>query len=303
MSHSHEHSHEDSHDHPAYYMEQLCTIGVCGVLGLVAVLLYFQRTVDNQRMLDFILARYLHPYVLGCGIALLGVTALRGVFLWFSVGRRAAAHSHNHDHGEVCHHHDHDHDHDNPDHESSHEEHAEIHACGHDHGLEHGWNPWRYIVLCLPIMLFFLGLPNEGFRTLKAMDVEESNRDVSDKEGKPLSLNFKDLENWAYSEDKRDWSEGRTGVLKGQFAPGKSSQVFGLVRSKITCCAADVIQLHVAIISPESVGNIKPGSWVEVTGQIQYRKRKDRDEYVPVLKLRSASDVVPSTADDDPYLQ
>jgi hypothetical protein len=298
MSHSHEHS----HDRSTYYMEQLCTIGVCGVLGLVAVLLYFQRTADNQRMLDFILARYLHPYVLGCGIGLLGVTMLRGVFLWFSVGRLRAAHSHNHDHGEECHH-DHLHAHDDPDRESAQEEHADIHTCGHDHGHEHAWNPWRYIVLCLPIMLFFLGLPNEGFRTLKAMDVEESSRDVSDKEGKPLSLNFKDLEIWAYSEDKREWSEGRTGVLKGQFAPGKSSQMFGLVRSKITCCAADVIQLHVAIISPESVAYIKPGSWVEVTGQIQYRKRKDRDEYVPVLKLRSANDVVPSTADDDPYLQ
>lgn len=151
-------------------------------------------------------------------------------------------------------------------------------------------------------MLFFLGLPNEGFRTLKAMDVEESSRDVSDKAGRPLNLNFKDLENWAYSEDKREWSEGRTGVLKGQFAPGKNSQMFGLVRSKITCCAADVIQLHVAIISPESV-NYKSGTWVEVTGQIQFRKRKDRDEYIPVLKLGSAGDVVPTTPDDDPYLQ
>jgi uncharacterized membrane protein YcgQ (UPF0703/DUF1980 family) len=75
------------------------------------------------------------------------------------------------------------------------------------------------------------------------------------------------------------------------------------VRSKITCCAADVIQLHVAILSPENVGNIKSGAWVEVTGQIEYRKRKDRDEYLPVLKLRSASDVVLTTPDDDPYLQ
>ena len=149
-------------------------------------------------------------------------------------------------------------------------------------------------------MLFFLGLPNEGFRTLKAMDVEESTHDVADQGGKPIFLNFKDLENWAYSDQKY---EGRTGVLKGQFAPGKNSQMFGLVRSKITCCAADVIQLHVAIISPESVPSYKSGSWVQVTGQIQYRKRKDRDEYIPVLKLRSAGDVVPTTPDDDPYLQ
>jgi hypothetical protein len=152
-------------------------------------------------------------------------------------------------------------------------------------------------------MLFFLGLPNEGFRSLRAMDVEESSRQVSDKGGDVIHLNFKDLESWAYNEDRREWSEGRTGVLRGQFAPGKSSQAFGLVRSKITCCAADVIQLHVAILSPENVGNIKSGAWVEVTGQIEYRKRKDRDEYLPVLKLRSANDVVLTTPDDDPYLQ
>jgi uncharacterized membrane protein YcgQ (UPF0703/DUF1980 family) len=58
----------------------------------------------------------------------------------------------------------------------------------------------------------------------------------------------------------------------------------------------------VAIVSPESVADIKPMSWVKVTGQIQFRKRKDRDEYIPVLKLRSRQDVVPTERDEDPYL-
>jgi uncharacterized membrane protein YcgQ (UPF0703/DUF1980 family) len=150
-------------------------------------------------------------------------------------------------------------------------------------------------------MLFFLGLPNEGFRSIKATEIEESDRTVADK-GR-VSLNFKELDRSAYNETQRDFFEGKTGTLKGQFAPGKSSTTFSLVRLKITCCAADAIPLNVVIISPESVADIKPMSWVEVTGQIQYRKRKDRDEYVPVLKLHSLQDVVPTAPDDDPYLQ
>jgi hypothetical protein len=296
MSHSHEHSHDQS----TYYMEQLCTIGVCGLLGVVAILLYYQR------ILDFMLARYLHPYVLWSGIAILSLAALRGVFLWMSVGRASA--NHHHDHG-----HDHDHDHA---HEHSHDMHHEHMTHGHDldpvaaghdhgHGHEHGWNPWRYIVLCLPIMLYFLGLPNQGFTSAKAIDVEDSDKVVADKgEGKEaISLNFKDLESWAYSDNMREWSEGQTGQIKGQFAPGKSAHAFGLVRYKITCCAPDAIPLHVAILSPEPIAGIKSGTWVQVTGQIQYRKRKDRDEYAPVLKLRSAQDIVQTPPDDDPYLQ
>ena len=152
-------------------------------------------------------------------------------------------------------------------------------------------------------MLFFLGLPNEGFRSVKAMDVEESNRDVTNKSGDVIHLSFKELGIWANSEIQREDTEGRSGVLKGQFALGKSANTFGLVRFKITCCAADVIPLNVVIISPESVADIKPMSWVQVTGQIQYRKRKDREEYVPVLKMHSRNDILPIPPDDDPYLQ
>src|SRR5438552_3208076 len=301
MSHSHEHSHGHAHDHSTYYMEQLYTIGVCGTLGLVATLLYFQRNADNQRMLDFILARKFHPAVLACGIAILLLTALRGVFLWFSVARRAD-HHHGHDHGESCSHPlDHDHEHDEPDAIDCHHDHGDESGHHHDHGHEHRWNPWRYIVLCLPIMLFFLGLPNEGFRSIKATEIEESDRTVADK-GR-VSLSFKELDSSAYSEAKRDYFEGKTGTLTGQFAPGKSPTTFGLVRLKITCCSADAIPLNVVILSPESVTEVKPMSWVQVTGQIQYRKRKDREEYVPVLKLRSRQDIVPTAPDDDPYLQ
>ena len=36
-------------------------------------------------------------------------------------------------------------------------------AAGDDeHGHDHGWAPWRYMVLAIPVFLFFLGLPREG---------------------------------------------------------------------------------------------------------------------------------------------
>lgn len=168
--------HTHGEDRNTYYMEQLCTIGVCGLLGGVAVMLYYQN------ILRFILAEYLHVYVLWSGIALLALVALRAVGLWLSVG----AASSNHDAGHAHHHcHDHDHPHvhsnghahvhDEDGHspspvsgqlECQHEhEHgiAQMHDCGH----EHTWNPGRYIVLLLPIVLYFLHLPNAGFTASK----------------------------------------------------------------------------------------------------------------------------------------
>jgi hypothetical protein len=296
------HTHEHSHDQSTYYMEQLCTIGVCGLLGVVAVLAYYQKFLASTD--PPVLAPYLHRYVLWSGFAILGLVGIRGVSLWLSVGRRSADHQHSDDCG---HHHAHDLEDDDHDHEvcehhhdsDLEHDHEHAHDHGHDHGHEHGWNPWRYIMLCLPIILFFLGLPNGGFKSVKAMEVEESSRAIGDKSGDVIHLRFKELESWANNESQRETFEGRIGVLKGQFVLGKTPNTFGLVRFKMTCCAADAIPLNVAIISPESVANFKPMSWVQVTGQIQFRKRKDRDEYLPVLKLRSRSDIVTTDRDED----
>src|SRR5713226_9423621 len=150
--------------HSAYYMDQVCTLLVCGLLGIVAVMLYYQK------FLNFMLAHFLHSYVLWSGFVLLGLVGLRGILLWSSAGR----------------HHD-------------------------DHGHEHGWKPWRYGVMSLPIMLYFLGLPNQGFSSAKAIEVEESGHIVRDQGGEVIHLDFRDLERWAYDEAKREWSEGRTG--------------------------------------------------------------------------------------------
>jgi hypothetical protein len=313
MSHSHEHVHDER---SSYYTDQLCTIGVCGLLGGVAVMLYYQG------MIRFVLADYLHIYVLWSGFGLLGLTAIRAGFLWASVGRGGDAphHDHCHDDPDVCdhdhdhehehmeepaalaldHHHDHDHEHEHP-----HEEEtaAIVPNHGHDHGHSHAFRPWRYMVLCLPIMLYFLNLPNQGFSSFKALDVEESDHTVQDKGGRVIALDFKEMERWAYNEAQRDFFEGQKGRIKGQFAPGKSERTFGLVRQKITCCAADVIPLNVAIVCKEDVRDVTQGKWVEVTGQIQFRKRRDRDEYMPVLEVQSRNDIRTEGVDPESYLQ
>src|SRR6266404_1194424 len=161
-------AHTHGEDRTTYYTEQLCTIGICGLLGGVAVLLY------SQNILRFILATYLHVYVLWSGVVLLLLVALRALGLWRAAGTLAVNHDHAHDH---AHGHDHDHDHDHTHAHDEEEEHSHEHFPGcdheheHEHGLapahdcghEHSWNPGRYIVLLFPIVLYFLHLPNAGF--------------------------------------------------------------------------------------------------------------------------------------------
>jgi hypothetical protein len=408
MAHSH------TEDHTTYYMEQLCTIGICGLLGAVAVLLYYQ----NQ--LRYILApKFFLPVLLG-GLAILGLVVMRSLTFWASL-RKSRPHSHSHDHTgldnhghEHCHEHSHDNCHEH-DHEHEHE-HVEgeadtqgwhHHAHGPDCGHDHGWNPWRYIVLLLPIVLYFLHLPNAGFsaahsggRQVYAGDLDQgatngnyventglqvtkdtaqdvlrvvsvvrdspaekaqihvndlitqvapedgkSAKPVSLKgltlansikqvQGEPgtktkltlqpsgtegahdvvltresdiLNLRFKELEGAAYTPDAREYYQGRMVRIIGQYAPSGTDRMFTLVRFKITCCAADAIPLNVVILldpqSKEKLGPLPTHQWVEVTGRIEFLKRKDRDEFVTVLKVASPKDVRPVPPDSDPYVQ
>lgn len=163
---AHDHSHEDR---VSYFAEQLSTIGICGALGAVAIMLYSQDTLKL-----FLDSKFHLPVLLG-GIVLLGLVAVRAVAVWQLAGVPAANHNHDHqhDHGhEHGHHHDHDHAHEHGEacgHEHGDCGHIHDHAHDHghehanDHGHDHAWNPWRYAVLLLPIVLFFLGLPNQGF--------------------------------------------------------------------------------------------------------------------------------------------
>ncbi len=301
MAHDHHHHHGGT-----YYLDQLCTIAACGALGGVAIMMYWLRGPDGKSKLDYILApQFFIPVLLG-GIALIALVVVRAVTLWQEAGQSAGhTHDHNHDHQhDHAHTHDHEHDHEHGHehccghdhgHEHHHHDHAHEHAHAHDHGHEHGWTPARYAVLMLPIVLYFLNLPNSSFSTGHfEFDRQKVNSDIvtlDDKGGPILDLGFKELSNAAHFPETRQELEGKSGRLKGMYSPLGSDKEFTLFRVKMNCCAADAIPLEVRIISAENITRIPEKQWVEVTGQIQFRKIEGKDKYLPVLQLKSADQV------------
>jgi hypothetical protein len=301
MGHDHHHEH-DHHHGSTYFIDQLCTIGACAALGAVAILMYRASGPTGQRKLSYILAEQFFVPVLIGGIALLVLVAIRAVTLWREAGEaRAHVHEHHHHHHEHDHHHhDHDHAH-NHAHDHSHDHahaHSHSHEHSHDHGHEHGWTPARYAVLMLPIVLYFLNLPNSSFsaerfgRDLAANSLEGPTHLITD-QGQAYGLGFKELTAAAFFAEQRAAHEGKTGKLRGKFSPLASDKEFTLFRVKMNCCAADAIPVGVRIISAENITRFTPGQWVEAEGQIQFHKVVGQEKYMPVLLLKSADQVKP----------
>ena len=71
MAHDHHHHHGESLRD--YFVEQLLTIFVVGLLGAVAILLY------SSNRLKFVLAEQFHLPVLIGGIAVVALTAIRAL--------------------------------------------------------------------------------------------------------------------------------------------------------------------------------------------------------------------------------
>jgi len=123
-----------------------------------------------------------------------------------------------------------------------------------------------------------------------------------------MKLEFRSLEQAAYTAEQREHYSGRIVQVKGQFRPGSDDHSFSLVRYKINCCAADAIPLNVVIrLDPkckEGVRDVKALRWVDVTGQVQFLVRRDQPgEYVTVLTVAAPADIQETAADSNPYLQ
>ncbi len=171
-------------------------VGLSGMFGVICLCLWFWQT----QMLKTMLAEQFHIYVLLSGLALVIVAFTRGIILW-NQSRDPAfrpTHDHDHDHGHTHDHsqasHEHEHEHATavkdanlhagmttslPMAPACGHEHAPGESCGHDHAHghahshghahhdhdaadhDHGWAPWRYVVILVPIILFLLGLPDE----------------------------------------------------------------------------------------------------------------------------------------------
>ncbi len=113
------------------------------------------------------------------------------------------------------------------------------------------------------------------------------------------NLGFKELDKAALSAFTRQAYEGMTVRLRGQYVP-RMEKAFSLIRVKINCCAADAVPINVVIAldpqSKETVTDLQSMQWIEVTGQVTFHKRKDREEYVPVLQVASRAEGIRPTA-------
>jgi hypothetical protein len=306
------HSHDG--DRSAFYVEQLCTIGICGALGGVAIMLW------SRNLLQLILVPKFHIPVLLGGIALLVLVTVRAVTVWFAVEQPNAApdqdhcHDHDHDHGapnhehasEDPHHHGHHHAHAlGSAAEPHHHDHGHIH--GHDHGHAHGGAPWRYAVLLLPIVLYLLNLPNEALSGYHGQTVDAANVapvNLSGGEKGFINATFLELDRAASSPSGREYYEGRVVRLKGRFkASPTSTKRFTLFRDKMNCCAADVIRINLVAESPtDLMVRELEGQWVEVTGKVAFAKVHNKDQYITVLVMRTPDDLKQVPPDLNPYI-
>jgi hypothetical protein len=282
---AHDHSHDDRN---SYYLNQLFTIAVCGALGGVTVMLWY-----SGKLRFLVVERFWLPTLIG-GITLLVLVLVRAIAVWRSVDEsQHAGHSHDHDH-DHC---DHDHDHCNHDHAHEHTHVHEHGHHGHDHGHDHGWAPWRYVVLLVPVVLYFLNLPNEGFSAAYGDRLKDVQLDLpttlSEDKG-DFEIGFAELQQASLSPEQRDAYEGRTVTLIGQYSE-VSEKRFTLVRYKMACCARDAVPLNAVImIDPKSDQRIDRDKyrdkWVEVRGRIHFFAKPGSAEFITALILYPTKD-------------
>jgi hypothetical protein len=333
--HHHHHHHDHSHDNDSYYIDQLCMVGLAGGYGVIALCLYFWQ----RPMLELLLGPQFFLFVLLSGIALVSLAVVRGVSLWFQAGsvpphvhahehgkvnldlvQGADASAHKHEAGECCNHeHGHEHHHHHHHHDHSHDDH------------DHGWAPWRYVVLLVPVILFMLGLPNKPPEA-KADDVKVDytqealgdarliavaanplellcvakalQQDTLEKEklGAVQAVDFKELEEAAGKEERRELWENKTVEVRGQFATSpRNARAFSLVRYRIGCCAADAIQVSVPVLCREDLRGITHNSWVKVTGKVVFMQRDGAFKTVLLVPTRTKVELC--TPDLNPYVQ
>lgn len=312
MGHAHAHAHGEGEGN--FFLDQLFTILTCGAVGLVAVLMY------TTGMLSRILVPMFFGPVLAGGVAILVLVAVRAVAVWQLAGARRAVlaraeeHAHEHEHSHAGSGHSHDHDDENCSHDHAHS-HGE--ECGHDHahshgdGHDHGWAPWRYMVLAIPVFLYFLDLPRPGGRSIpegkgsSQLTQAPQRQALAALAGGPvltkalrkteprrLTLKFNELSEAAAVPSRHEIYEGDIGVIRGQYNPLVKSdgRDFTLFRWKMTCCSADAVPMETRIEAPMPVQGIQKDQWIQVEGLISFQK-DEKGKWVAVLTLKSNDDI------------
>ncbi len=154
-------------------------------------------------------------------------------------------------------------------------------------------------MLLLPVVLYFLNLPNKTFSAdaggnvnIGALDAPTFVRDNGSAE-----IGFAELQQASLSPESRDYYEGKTITLTGQYS-GQDPKRFTLVRFKIACCAADAVKLNAVIMVDAGSGEaIDPdkyrNKWVEVKGRVHFIQRPGSNEYLTALILYPIKEVEP----------
>lgn len=318
MNHSHGTATVEKEGEGTYFLDQLFSILVCGGLGLVAVLMYRSQMLDRMLHPDFWL-----PVLIG-GVVLLILAAIRGIAVWKLVGEKSRAldalaaaeamppgipkalaeiagqpvpgakepevfgykmadtEPNTHSHGGV--------------------------PCDDDHA--HGWAPWRYMILAIPVFMYFLDLPKKGFSRDR---LESMIRKGNIKSNTPLKLGlaalgggtsltpalrrsteaprvlkFSELSSVAAVPALHDSMEGYEGIVRGQFFPSREPGEFTLYRMNIKCCSSDAVMLQVRIITQQQyLQGINPGDWIEIKGVINFAEigTGGKTQWIPVISI------------------
>ena len=171
-------------------------------------------------------------------------------------------------------------------------------------------------------VLFFLELPLDGFnRTRLDSDLKEVELDPGTASARvalanlagsavlptfkktnlpPIHLKFSELSVHASRQQSRDYFEGRTVILEGQFrrSEGKDNE-FQLFRVMVNCCGTDSITLRSRIIAPEPLQGYNKEDWVRIEGELSFQKIAGRNEWMPVIQLPTMQSIqkIPAPAD------
>jgi hypothetical protein len=262
---THFHHHHDGASFRDYCTGQLLTIIVAGVFGLVGILMY------HNGQLEYLLALHFHRPVAIGGFAILVLAVLRAVSVW-----REAAQLHGHDH--VWH------------------KHFEEGPEDEEHSHDLAWTFSRLLVLCFPVGLFLIGVPNSGFsqdriRKLLGGDDALTGRMAAVAYRNGTVERFIDLNDAVNDETKRGQIQGQTAILEGQIKWIDARQLT-LFRLKMTCCAADTVPLKVRIVLKSgSLSGLSDFTWVQLKGQIQFVLAPNSERYIPVVVVEDIRDI------------
>ncbi|YCM43773.1 TIGR03943 family protein [Verrucomicrobiaceae bacterium 227] len=262
------------------------------LFGLIAcswggVLVYFYHSTRVRKYLapDF------HHFILAGGIGIL----VLGIYSVINPSEKKVSHDHDHDHQDCGH----DHDHADCGHE-----HEDCESCDHHHDEGHG--PIITALLTLVPLILAMTYTTDDFSFTALAKKKASIQAVVQNENRP-PFTREDLEKnvsrnkhgefeirmitafyAAGDREIQDIFDGLPVELEGRIAPETLNNDKGdrmrIFRSMITCCAADMQMVDVALEFPEGTARPSAKDWVKAGGTLTF-ETINGDVY-PLLKVR-----------------